>query len=283
MSNGKKSEYRHFNGNVNIPLYKYYGNYDYAKDAIQNKRVHLESPCEYNDIYDSTFYLTEYGLKRACNTSYNICNIMKGFLAPKYHNALNDCQAKISLEQFSVYDAIAYICAYDSTFSKENLVDECIVGITHGFPIQASNNKISCFSERYDSLLMWAYYANNARGICLEFNAPLDNILKIHCHKVQYTHNFQPDPSGFDYYFYKSEQWAHEQEWRIVCDTNEEYISITSLSKIILGCKTPIQEQIEFIELGRKYHIDVYEIRPSNKKFELLLYPIHQVPSGELT
>ena len=44
---------------LSIPLYKYYSNLEYAKDVIENSRIHFESPKTYNDIYDSTTYITD--------------------------------------------------------------------------------------------------------------------------------------------------------------------------------------------------------------------------------
>lgn len=47
-------QYREIGQEVNIPLFKYYGNIDYARDAVENSRIHLEPPSAYNDIYDSS-------------------------------------------------------------------------------------------------------------------------------------------------------------------------------------------------------------------------------------
>ncbi len=34
---------------------------------------------------------------------------------------------------------------------------------------------VSCFCERYDSILMWGHYADRDRGVCIEYERPLDN------------------------------------------------------------------------------------------------------------
>lgn len=44
---------------VNIPLYKYFRNIDYAKDTIINSRIHLDLPETYNDVYDCAFALVD--------------------------------------------------------------------------------------------------------------------------------------------------------------------------------------------------------------------------------
>lgn len=38
------------NSKVSIPLYKYYGQLEYARSAIENKQIHFENPDSYNDI-----------------------------------------------------------------------------------------------------------------------------------------------------------------------------------------------------------------------------------------
>lgn len=266
--------FRGLKGDLQIQLYKYYSNYNYAIDAIQNKRIYLTKPSDFNDIYDSASYFTEDSLKRLCNTSYNICQIMKGFLPSRYHYALEDCQSKVDKDPFSIYDVIEYLCGYDDSFQKKELVAECIFGTTRGALVQADNNKISCFSEKWDSLLMWAYYANSGAGVCLGFDFTLDKGLKAHCHKVQYSNDFILGPLNFDHYFRKSEQWSHEQEWRIVCDTKEEFIPTASLTTIILGCRIPPERHSVFLELGKENNLNVYKIFPSTERYELMLKPI---------
>ena len=121
---------------------------------------------------------------------------------------------------------------------------------------------------------MWAYYADSHKGVCLEFDIKSDTNLSINCHKIQYSDVYIATGKAFDNYFRKSEQWMHEQEWRIVCHTDEEYISTTSLKSIILGCKTPIDQITEFILLAKERNLPVYQMNPSNSKYELVLTPI---------
>lgn len=265
--------FRGFSGNVEIPLYKYYSNLEYAEGAITNKRIHLESPNSYNDIYDSSFYLTEDFLKKCCNTPHNICEILKQTLPSKYAKALIKCQNSISSDKFSVYEAIEYICS-NTKFAKEEVISECIERVTKGNIFHAYNNKVSCFSEKYDSLLMWAYYANSYTGVCLGFDIMSDPILSKHCHKVQYTGTYIADGKEYSNYFRKSEQWSHEQEWRIVCDSNDDYLKTNSLRAIILGYKITEENRKRFLNLAVDNQLDLYIIKPSNKKYQLIAQPI---------
>lgn len=38
--------------------------------------------------------------------------------------------------------------------------------------------RISCFSKRYDSILMWSHYASSHEGVCIEFDETRDILKK---------------------------------------------------------------------------------------------------------
>lgn len=78
-------EYRGIGQNVNIPLYKYYGNIAYAKDAIEKHRIHLEMPAEYNDIYDSSYSISSAYLKFM-----HLGNFLRANILRKYYDFLSE-------------------------------------------------------------------------------------------------------------------------------------------------------------------------------------------------
>lgn len=258
--------FRSIGQKVNIPLFKYYGNTSYAKDAIENSRIHLEKPIEYNDIYDSGFIIKKNNLNRVYSESFFTDASLK-----KYYSFLNnDEKETLKTKSLSFWNLIEYLCEKNKGIDKDAFIEDCLlVAQQGGMVIQADNNKISCFSEVNDSLLMWAYYAQNYSGVCVRFNASEDSILSQHCRKVQYTNQFISD-NTFGNYFRKSIQWSHEQEWRIVCDTQEEYLSIDSIDAIYLGMRLEKSLTQEFIELGKKLNLDVYKMKISDVKYELL-------------
>lgn len=148
-------EFRDLKQKVNIPLYKYYGKIDFAKDAICNKRIHLEKPAEYNDIYDSSFSIRDEFL----NTMH--FNIFQISSLKHYFDCCHGREERLfSWKKLSVGEIIDQLCECDESIKKERFRKEVIAALTHGTTVvQADNNKISCFSEVNDSLLMWAYYA----------------------------------------------------------------------------------------------------------------------------
>lgn len=72
--------------------------------------------------------------------------------------------------------------------------------------------KVSCFSEKKDSILMWAYYANSHKGVCVEYDFS-DEENKSRVSRVLYVklRNFKSN----NWYRRKANCWRHEKEWRM--------------------------------------------------------------------
>lgn len=115
---------------------------------------------------------------------------------------------------------------------------------------------IKCFSEQYNSSVMWAHYADNHRGICVEYDLSLldgeDEVLP-HIFPVLYVegrpfsgeaaleicdsqkwlnndifHNAYPsDAEILDdallMFLFKGEEWKPEREWRILYSKHQLY------------------------------------------------------------
>ena len=86
---------------------------------------------------------------------------------------------------------------------------------------------ICCFSEKRDNILMWAHYAKQHTGFCLEFDIDNDFFRPITCAiKVEYDTilpvlnilqlgNYPRKELGTKL-LTKADDWEYEQEWRIV-------------------------------------------------------------------
>lgn len=83
---------------------------------------------------------------------------------------------------------------------------------------------IYCLSEKKDNLLMWSYYSDAHRGLCLEFDSAHKNTLFWEAFKVEYQEDYPVvnimDIGKSDMFqkalLTKSSHWKHEQEWRIL-------------------------------------------------------------------
>ena len=99
-------------------------------------------------------------------------------------------------------------------------------------------------SERYDSLPMWAHYANQGKGFVIAFkdlssSFPGDDTVSLNALKpVVYTKRVLGmtfDPSTQDrLFFYKNSDWSYEREWRVVTPLNTCRCCRSSKHKIFL-------------------------------------------------
>lgn len=255
---------------LSIPLYKYYGNLDYAKDVIENHRIHFESPKEYNDVYDSATYITDEQILSMYYPKELILYVLGIFASEKEEIE------KFNKEFISLYDEMSEICIKDSIegfvksfpkYSFKTLLTVFRTVLSLSDIYTTDNPKITCFTENNDSLLMWSYYANSHKGVCLGFDLNKDEELLNHCYKVQYSKHFNTGDENYIFYT-KSEEWQHEQEWRIVGFCSE-YVETKSLKSIYLGAQMSSVDKRAFIELGKNYKLDVYYLRPSITEYKL--------------
>lgn len=157
---------------------------------------------------------------------------------------------------------------------------------------------ISCFSEREDSLLMWAHYANNHRGICVEYNLlNINKELGFTAVPIIYSN----DRTCFDsidsygekdiWEFFiesltsKSMEWNYEKEWRIIrdqvaCgsqwDVNKKgaLLKMIRPDSIILGCATNLEFEKEIMRYCDDNKIKLYKMKKDQYEYKLNKIPI---------
>ena len=101
--------------------------------------------------------------------------------------------------------------------------------------------RIYCLSKRWDNLSLWAKYANNHTGYCLEFAniGPFFTSAKI----VRYGEAPEIDPTNREHmdgrwFFCKREVWSNEEEVRILIQRHSSckvQIGPSWLTRLILG------------------------------------------------
>ncbi len=165
----------------------------------------------------------------------------------------------------------------------------------------AARAKILCQSEVGNSLPMWAYYAEQHKGVVLRFKprVDLDSIWLV-AKPVVYSHTM---PRLFDEEFLsdlsagtrnidtkqlldrtvytKSIEWAHEREWRLHMgagrDPNSPYEDLKfhpyELDAVILGCVMPQDDRDRIMELARSLysHAAVLQACKHEREFKLVM------------
>jgi hypothetical protein len=156
---------------------------------------------------------------------------------------------------------------------------------------------ICCLSKVYDSLLMWSYYTNNHKGICIGLN--MENVKKyLHNMLGQIVHTKAIEVSYTDIlcrpdYFYeykdyqkyllctKAKAWVHEQEKRLIIQepyyVNKGQCFYPTIGKecfesLYLGIKIDEEDKNAIIELARKLNPDIkiFQMQPDPEAFRLV-------------
>lgn len=146
------------------------------------------------------------------------------------------------------------------------------------------NLGVCCFSRNVNSILMWAHYASNHKGFCLEFhsNRSLDGINPL---DVIYVNNFikaayykNPKDALFHLIYTKAKDWEYEKELRSIQINllNDEARKIAykkeELKSIYLGVNIDSNMKQHLLEIVDKVYnkkIAVYQGVLSKLNFEI--------------
>lgn len=141
---------------------------------------------------------------------------------------------------------------------------------------KVSNLGVLSFTEDPKNISMWAHYASNHQGLCVEVEIP-ENTHSLK--KVEYVpvrpefdlHEIMNERHGrlFDLFYTKSIHWEKEAEWRMVAHQGGETKKIPGVhvKRVIFGLNTNEQTKkrvtdivgpdIEFanVSMGRNYEL----------------------------
>lgn len=160
---------------------------------------------------------------------------------------------------------------------------------------------VFCLSETADSLLMWAHYADNHRGVAVQFDTSVPFFREgdlgfdlPNNGKVQYldkrpilSHSNLRSPNLL---FRKSSAWAYENEWRFIKRLSESDrvieaaphpvhlfgIPPESVTGIVVGCSVSDDDRLYLIEMCSRLPligISIYQTRLHDEKYSLEIHP----------
>ncbi|MFV0517421.1 MAG: DUF2971 domain-containing protein [Aminipila sp.] len=154
------------------------------------------------------------------------------------------------------------------------------------------NMMVCCFTEAWDSFLMWAHYANSYQGICIEYNT-IDMVRnKLFLLPVLYTEELlqaiqylrkediqKDDPelfyrAGIYAVLSKHTSWKYEREWRLVEVNNSttqscQLRTTPTPSAIYIGPRISKDLKNEIIEISKELKIPTYDVVISDTEYNL--------------
>ena len=243
-------------------LYKYYSDRQEKLETVKHNKMWYSAPCNFNDVFDCDMSMDEEGIFQSILQMYpDKRGIREG--SPIWRDLLKTCRQQIRTFQSS----------YDILKSR--------VGI-------------SCLSESDDSLLMWAHYANNHCGICVEYElleinrqlgfSPVPIIYsddRVCIHTLD-PNTLEKDIQGIfiESLTSKSPEWSYEKEWRLVMSkidlTHPEYserIPVMAVNAFIravyLGVKASKDFEKAICTHYKETPVKIYRMKLSASNYSL--------------
>ena len=249
-------------------VYKYYSDSLLNLDALKSNKMWYSAPCNFNDVFDCDVMVDEDQLFKSIQAYPGVQGVRPG--SPMWKQMKS--QAKSSAR-----------------------------GMREMFSQMRSQMGITCLSELDDSLLMWAHYANNHRGMCVEYELmEINRQLKFTPIPIVYSEDracigsLNPDTVERDTtkvflesLTAKSSEWSYEKEWRIIRDDGAcgdrwdaekkgALLDMILPTSVILGCMA----KQEFSKLVQEYcesnRIKLYRMERDPKAYRLVKVPILQ-------
>jgi len=232
-------------------LYKYCVIDKYTMENLFNNQLYFSVPKKFNDPYEGIF-------------NFNISNqlladkLLRLFYEHKYQELI---ESKKPIEALIRHTMIEYV----NQFLNEM--------------------KICCLSHVNDSLLMWAHYSGNHKGICIESDNE-DFVFKVGS-EVNYSEdvykliiNSEDDTKEENLVKKYSEivatkflHWQYEEEYRLFSATGESKVNYSphSIKSIYFGLRCTSEDKAIVMSLLKQHHnvryyqadlhIDSYKIR----------------------
>lgn len=123
---------------------------------------------------------------------------------------------------------------YDPSKHKPSALQEIIAG--------KENLGVCSFSTNPCDILLWSYYADNHKGICIEVDADLDRNPKVTLETMRYEPQIPwlrkhdgTDLTAKEILSMKLNPWKGEVEIRAFCEEPNQKLKVGQITKVILG------------------------------------------------
>lgn len=306
-------------------LYKYQSYNQYSLANLKNNKIYFNAPKNFNDPYDCLHALEFtrlsisqieriYFESNPSNARMNtiVSNILQDKITTAelvefydiYSNNNNkfkqDLYLALGIDPSQYISNLRQMIIEDGTFtlfkqiayqSLEENANNTVSTIIDNLRFKmASDHGISCFSEVYDDMLMWSYYADGHKGYCLEFDTledPFNN-----AKKVSYVDRIPPfnvsallEDEGESAHVIntflatKFKGWSHEREWRIIHKESSKLYTYKSksLTGIYLGTNidsTNLEILLTILKAQNPY-VKFYKMEKTPQKFTVIAKPLN--------
>ncbi len=226
-------------------LYHYQGaRLDYLRDTLINRRVHFSNPDSLNDPWDCRPYFDP--------------SIEDPGSRKKWGEQLGGLYERLPPELL----ASLATRIEENWYDHKELLRRTIENLTDWvWKFNVERWRIYCLTSRADSVLMWSHYAEQHKGVCLEYDATQEPIRRAY--EVLYKESLPalgPDmltdaKAMVDgVLLNKAAAWSYEEEYRILArdrsvdpafsvTTDGDFLALPpeALTGIIAGCNADVE------------------------------------------
>ena len=227
------------------------------------------------------------------------------YSAPSAFNDVFDCD--IAIDKTGIFDSVKLMCpdkrgmrAGSPMWKKlQSMVHQEVNSLKSTWETLRTQTGISCLSESEKSLLMWAHYANNHRGICVEYDLlEINKQLRFSAIPVIYSadrvcfrsiteDSIEKDSLSvfIESVSSKSLEWSYEKEWRIIRDhvacgdkwddaKKGALLDMISPASITLGCQAEDSFERAVSIYCQENKINLYKMEKDESLYQLNRIPI---------
>ena len=312
----KALEYKEENFPKSLFTYERFDKKNHTLDLLNNDLLFLSTVEKFNDPYEGDFI---FDIEEIFYFHFLNKVIYDYFEHP--NNKISSEQKENILKGDSYKNLMNYIYYNDSTVNNEEFSPSEFIKRTKNFledyysstiedfnSFLKSHTLVSCFSEKNIINPMWAHYADNHKGICIEYNfKDLDNSFVLNsCFPISYVEHFDMtndlkriDSNSNKFkilkipFLNKSIDWEYEKEWRILL-TNDPffrfdikkinsnyYIKIPRPRSVYLGLNIEDDDKEKIIEICKNREITVYQMEKDNSGYNLKPNLLFKAPQGK--
>lgn len=302
-NDSKKIENAYELKNQKIPdfLYKYKSidENGYTFDLLENDLIYLSDANNLNDLYEGEFFYDELAVFDALLDKYNFFNrfFEKSNLGHKERK-------KILMSENPYLELQKFIYETDPLVNRDIPLDEfknksqqIVIDLMknafqEGNVFGKKNTFLTCFSKKHDLILMWSYYTDSNKGICIQYDIKnYKRFVSRSCYPIKYEdgYDYTEELSNMkenmyklmhDPYLKKETVWQHEKEWRILFNHeillrstiklgDKHFLKLPKPIAIYMGKRIDPENEQKIMEICKNREISLYKMEKDNRRAKL--------------
>lgn len=262
-------------------LFRYRQPNTYLMEEIQDRELYLWNLNQQNDPFEGRLLFENNLSKNAVLQNFmNIRNAMRS-------KQVNWKEWLISKEEKEWYLSLQNASDKELELLVERSIErgdyneKGIEIIKNRYHKMTDHLVMACFSAKKNCPIMFAHYAKNHSGVCLEYEVDKRDFFEVnYVEEFPKMKIFNPDEGSAIKHrmLTKHEDWAYEKEYRLILYNRKPGAyknDRISLKKIYFGlkCSEETKTQIKEIVLPRKDPVELFTLSIMDDQYKMKEYP----------